>query len=87
MANDTNGRALDPTEPARKLIAVTPDDQNNLPGGAARSLFVGTAGVVELADGEGNRVRLVSGPSQYHPVRVGRVYATGTTAGDILALY
>lgn len=87
MANDTNGRALDPTEPARRLIAVTPDDQNDLPEGVARSLFVGTAGALELTDGEGNRVRLVSGPSQYHPVRARRVLATGSTAGDILALY
>jgi hypothetical protein len=87
MANDTNGRALDPTEPARKLIAVTPNDETDLPSGVARSIFVGTAGVVELADGEGNRVRLVSGPSQYHPVRVRRILATGSTAGNILALY
>jgi hypothetical protein len=80
-------RAADVSASARVLDPVSPDDAGDLPGGVARALFVGDAGVLQVADTRGVVVELVSGASQYHPIEVRRVLATGTTAGRILALY
>jgi hypothetical protein len=85
--SERNLRVQSQTGPAYRVAAVTPDDAADLPGGPARSLFVGVGGVVALVDGEGNAVELVSADSQYHPIYVSRVRAAGTTAGSILALY
>lgn len=81
------GRAASAVGPATGLSPVTPSDTADLPDGATRSLFVGTAGSVAVLDMQGNPATLTSGPSQYHPVRVQRVLATGTTATGIVALY
>jgi hypothetical protein len=80
-------RAASHIGPASRLVAVEPSDDTDLPDGIARSLFVGTAGDIELIDASGGQVRLSSGSSQYHPVRVRRILATGTTASGIIALY
>ena len=67
---------------------VNPDDNNDLPA-PTRALRVGAAGdlTVKLA-GVPVRIRLHSVPSgMVLPISVTRVYATGTTAGDILAEY
>jgi hypothetical protein len=82
-----SGRAADVSGSARFLDPVTPDDGADLPGGVARALFVGVGGVVVVADARGVVVEIVSGDSQYHPVELRRVLATGTTADRIVALY
>ena len=67
---------------------VNPDDNNDLPA-PTRALRVGAAGdlTVKLA-GVPVRIRLHSVPSgMVLPISVTRVYATGTTAGDMLADY
>lgn len=80
-------RAAAANGPADAAIAVIPDDAADLPVGVARSLFVGEAGTVTLIDPLGNQVTLTSAASQYHPLRVRRVMAAGTTASGIIALY
>jgi hypothetical protein len=84
---DPNTRAADATGPVERIYPVTPDDAADLPDGVSRSLFVGGAGAVAIVDRYGNEATLISGPSQYHPIRVRRVRAAGTTATDIIALY
>jgi len=82
-----NGRARSQTGPADALAPVVPDDAADLPGGVCRSLFVGEAGVVVVDDPRGATVAIQSAGSQYHPVRVRRVRATGTTATGVIAIY
>lgn len=80
-------RSASQTGPARSIVVVTPSDTELLPDGPARSLFVGVAGDLAIEDMQGNAVTIASGPSQYHPIQVRRVLATGTTASSIHALY
>jgi hypothetical protein len=73
--------------PARDVATVTPTDASDLPEGLCRSLFVGVAGAVRIRTLDGNEATLISGESQYHPIQIIRVLATGTTATEIVALY
>lgn len=81
------GRPAPADGPAIGLAAVSPSDAADLPNGVCRSLYVAGAGVVILDDMAGNTVEIVSGDTQYHPIHVRRVRATGTTATGIVALY
>lgn len=80
-------RAASSTGPATILKSVVPSDTADLPDGASRSLYVTGAGALSVVDTVGNTVTLVSGAGQYHPVRVARILASGTTATGIVALY
>lgn len=82
-----SGRALSSTGPAVNFIDVIPDDELPLEKGVCRGLFVGIAGTLVVADHNDNTVTLHTGGSQYHPLRVARVLATGTSASGIIALY
>jgi hypothetical protein len=73
--------------PGDYLAAVTPDDSNDLPGGVCRALLVGTAGAAKLTDAAGNVVTSVPLQAGYNPLRVKRVWSTGTTASTIYAIY
>lgn len=73
--------------PATRFAPVQPNDAVDLPGGRVRALFVGIGGALRIRGADGVEVTLMSADSQYHPVRVARVLAAGTTAGDIVALY
>lgn len=73
--------------PAAFCNAIVPNDDAELPGGVCRAIFVGVAGTVRVRDPRGNVFDVVSDGSQYHPIMVARVLATGTTATNILALY
>lgn len=75
-------------EPAYDAASVTPHDTNDLSGGVARALYVGTTGDVEVIMAGGTTVVFSSVPAGYIlPIRVSRVKAANTTASDILALY
>lgn len=78
-----------PTAPARGAAAVTPSDTVDL-SVWAKALYVGEAGdlsVIPAGDGALTAVTLRNHPVGYAPVQVRRVLATGTTAGDIVALF
>ncbi len=68
--------------------AVTPDDGTDLPRGC-RALYVGGTGtVVLILDKDSASVTLVGVVAgSVLPIRVKRVFATGTTATSIVALY
>lgn len=72
---------------AMGLETVSPSDSNDLPF-LTRGLYVGTAGHVKvtMADGSVGVLKSLSG-GIVHPLSVRRVWSTGTTALDIIALY
>ncbi|MBU1346641.1 MAG: hypothetical protein KKA16_06775 [Alphaproteobacteria bacterium] len=81
--------APSPAAPARRIQAVTPADDADLPM-LAKALFIGTAGdlkIVPVASPDGEPVTLKNHPTGYVAVQTRRVWATGTTAVDIVALF
>lgn len=75
------------TNPADGASEVTPSDGSDL-ATAARALYVGGSGDVKIDTPNGDTVTfqdVVAG--SLLPVRANRVYATGTTATNIVALY
>lgn len=73
--------------PAYDAAAVTPNDAADLPRVPARGLYVGVSGDVKVDMQGGGTVVFKAVPVGVLNVRVTRVYATGTAATNILALY
>jgi hypothetical protein len=72
---------------ADNAAAVTPNDSTDL-STTARALYIGTGGSVKLDTAGGNTVTFSSYPSgTWLPVRTQRVYASGTTATGIVAVW
>lgn len=71
--------------PASRLATVTPDDAADL-AVTARAIAVGTEGFVRLTTVAGDTGRIYVVPGAPFPVRASRVWATGTTATEIVAL-
>lgn len=72
---------------ALDAASVTPNDTSNL-SRVTRGLYVGTSGNVRVAMADGTVVTLANlAGGMVHPLQVRRVYASGTTAADIVALY
>lgn len=78
----------DATYPATDIIPVTPHDTN--PIVKCRALYIGTGGTIKVktpgSSIEGT-TRTVTVPAGILPLHVLHVYATGTTAENISALY
>lgn len=75
------------TNPARGLMAITPADGTEL-SVVPKALFVGTGGNLRLRcveDGAPVVLKNVAS-GQILPLRACQVYATGTSAADIVAL-
>ena len=81
--------AYTPGGPSNSAAAVTPSDAADLPGGAAKALWIGGAGNLSLiAENDTVAVALNAvAAGQLIPLRVKRVRATGTTATNIVAFY
>lgn len=71
--------------PATRLIAVAPDDDANLPL-VTRAIAVGTEGFVQVTTMMGDTGRIFIAPGAPFPIRVSRVWSTGTTATEIVGL-
>ncbi len=71
--------------PAVRCVAVTPSDSADL-AYLSRSLYIGVAGDVKITDSIGNTVVFKAAPVGILPVRAARVWATATTATNIIAL-
>ena len=71
--------------PASRLLAVVPDDQADL-SLASRALNVATTGTVKVTTVEGDTATVYVAAGIAFPVRASRVWATGTTATNIVAL-
>jgi hypothetical protein len=88
MATDTfssYGEWLD--SPAKNAATVTPNDGADLPN-ASRALYIGSTGNIKVDMVGGQTVTFSGLPTgMMLPIRVTRVYSTGTTASSIIALY
>ena len=72
--------------PASRAFAITPSDSTDL-ATPARSLYVGTAGNLSvILVGDTAAVTFTNVQAGYHPIRVKRIRATGTTATGIIGL-
>lgn len=82
-----NTRAADLSGPIQRFVEVTPGDDQRLPLGLTRGLYVGTGGTIVVEDWQGGVATFMSADCQYHPLRVTRVLSSRSTAQDIVALY
>lgn len=86
MVNPYHGRAVPLGGPATDIVAVVPNDSQDLPV-PALALYVEGAGTVKIETLTGAQTRTVAvGDGMLLPVAVRRVRATGTTATGIHAL-
>ena len=74
------------SNPADGAAAVTPNDSADL-SFVARALYIGGTGNIKIDTPNGDTVTFNSVPVGIFPVRANRVYSTGTTATNIVALY
>jgi hypothetical protein len=74
------------SKPATDASAITPHDSDDL-AKVPRALYVGTAGDVKVDMADGTAGVIFVGAIGILPIRVTRVYATLTTASDIVGLY
>lgn len=78
--------ATSDTSPAAGAVAVSLSDIVNIV--PCRALYVGVSGDVKvLTPNNGTAVVFKAAPVGVLPVQAIRVYSTGTTATDIVALY
>ena len=69
-------------------VAVTPDDDNDLPQGPARSILVAEEGTVAVVYANGVEDDPFLAAGVFHPLaQIVRIKATGTTASGIKACY
>ncbi len=72
-------------DPSVTLFDIAPDDGNDLPQ-VTTALAVATPGSVQVTMLDGSTGNLAINPGQAFPVRVSRVWLTGTTATGIRGL-
>lgn len=75
-----------PSQPAIDASLVTPSDTEDL-SATARALYIGTTGNVRLTTVSGRVVTFATVPVGILPVGAQRVWSTGTTASNIVALW
>jgi hypothetical protein len=73
-------------QPARRAVAITPDDNNDL-NMTSRSLYVGGQGDITVVMADDTVAVLFPDVVGYNVLMVKRIMATGTTATGIVALY
>jgi hypothetical protein len=74
--------------PAAECLAIAPNDIVPLLQGPCRGIYVGGAGAVKVDDCSDNPVVLTGVTAgSILPIRAKKVYATGTAATNLIALY
>lgn len=87
MADRFNGAGAGLSSPIERGAAVTPADGADL-ADFSRALYIGGAGDVKVTTVGGSTLTFSAvAAGTMLPVRAARVFATGTTATLILALY
>lgn len=74
------------SSPVTGAVAVTPADDTDL-AEISLNLYVGTAGTLKVTMLDGSTVSYGAIAAGRHPLRVKRVWATGTSAANIVAEY
>lgn len=86
MADKFSAHAESLSSPPAHLMSVTPDDGQDLPH-VSRGLNVLVGGTVRVTSAQGETETLMIAAGIVFPVRVRRIWATGTTATGIVAMY
>lgn len=87
MADSNSKHPAGLTTPARRAVAVTPNDSTDL-ADVPRALWVGGTGNISLImQDDSSAVLFTAVTVGYHPLRAKRIRATDTTATNIVALY
>jgi hypothetical protein len=73
-------------DPYENGAAITPHDSNDL-SNTTRAIYIGSTGDLKVDLVGGDTVTLASVPVGVIRLRATRVYSTGTTASDLVALY
>lgn len=69
-------------------VPVTPNDTTALTGGATKGIYIGGAGDIRVDMANGDNITFKSmSVGMIHPISVTKVYVTGTTATNIVAVY
>ena len=72
--------------PSAKAAGITPSDSADIE--ATRGVYTGISGDLKVDMLDGTTITFANlAAGIVHPLQVRRIYATGTTAGDIIALY
>lgn len=77
---------MNPRNPLENAASVTTHDTNDL-ANVTRVLYIGSPGAVKVDMVGGGTVTFADLAIGFYPLRVSRVYATGTAASDIIALW
>lgn len=85
MSDDFKEFASGLESPATRISSVTPDDGADIPV-ASRALNVANAGTVRVTTVFGDTETVYVAAGITFPIRVRRIWATGTTASGIVAL-
>lgn len=80
------GRQRGMADPVDHAFGITPNDGTDLTTWAL-ALYVGAAGNVKVDTWGGETVTFANAPVGVLPVRVRRVWSTGTTATSLVGLY
>lgn len=93
---DSKGKTLDLTQSgsvpvssnAQGAVVITPNDSADLTTVPTKGIYIGVTGDVKVTLNDGSTVTFTSLSSGViHPLSVKRVFAIGTTATNILAVY
>jgi hypothetical protein len=74
------------SDPVQHAAAVTPSDTANLPAGTT-ALYIGVTGNVQVTMMDGTVVIFSNFPVGWQPIRVIKVWATNTTATNLVAVW
>jgi hypothetical protein len=74
------------SDPVPNAVAVTPSDSVDLPA-KTTALYVGIAGDLTVTMLNGETVTFTAAAAGWHPIRVRRVWSTGTAATNIVAVW
>lgn len=86
ILDDFKGYSPSMQSPVTHGVAVVPDDAADLTH-LTRALYIGTGGDVRVTLADGSAVTFVNMVQGWHPMRVARVFATGTTADHMVGCW
>lgn len=84
IKNRKKSTPISVTSPITGAAAVTPNDSTDL-AETTVSLYVGTAGTLKVTFEDDSTATYAAIAAGRHPLRVKRVWATGTSASNIVA--
>jgi len=74
------------SDPVAHGVSVAPNDGVDL-SHVTRAIYLGGAGDLRVTLPDGNTVTFAAMAAGWHPVRVARIHATGTTASNIIGTW